>query len=96
MIAWFSKIKCISKTILYCSVGDGARMAKKRKITKYKLETNVEIIPHLNFEDLVVKSKFFWMFFLYQIHLNSYFSIDGTMQAAMLFSKPIVIMVQNT
>lgn len=88
MIAWFSKINVSQKQFCIVGVGDEPEWLKK-EITKYKLETNVEIIPHLNFEDWLLKVSSFDVF-LYQIPLNSYSSIDGTMQAAMLFSKPIV------
>lgn len=88
MIAWFSKINIPQKQFCIVGVGDKPEWLKK-EITKYKLETNVEIIPHLNFEEWLLKVSSFDIF-LYQIPLNSYSSIDGTMQAAMLFSKPIV------
>lgn len=88
MIAWFSKINVPQKKFCVVGVGDKPGWLKK-EITKYKLETNVEIIPHLNFDEWLLKVSSFDIF-LYQIPLNSYSSIDGTMQAAMLLSKPIV------
>jgi glycosyltransferase involved in cell wall biosynthesis len=88
MIAWFSKINVLQKQFCVVGVGDKPEWLNK-EILKHKLETSVEIIPHLNFDEWLLKVSSFDIF-LYQIPLNSYSSIDGTMQAAMLFSKPIV------
>lgn len=88
IIDWFNEIDIPSKKFIIAGIGDKVDWLKK-EINNYKLENKIELIPHLPFEKWLEKVKSFDIF-LYQIPLNSYSSIDGTMQAAMLLKKPVV------
>lgn len=69
--------------------GDNTKILEK--VIKYKLEDEVEMFPHLSHEE--------WLLFLrgldiylYQLPLDSYSAIDGTIQDAMLTGIPVVLM----
>jgi len=88
MIAWYNEINVPQKKFTIVGIGNNAVWLKK-EILKYKLENNIQIIPHLDYEEWLKMVSGFDIF-LYQIPSNAYSSVDGTMQAAMLYGKPIV------
>jgi len=88
IVDWFNAIDIPDKRFFIVGIGDKAEWLKKEILT-YKLEEKIEIVPHLSFDNWLEKVSTFDIF-LYQIPLDSYSSIDGTMQAAMLFGKPVV------
>jgi glycosyltransferase involved in cell wall biosynthesis len=88
MVEWFNKIPIENKRFKIVGIGKSHKWILN-EISKYQLENVIEIIPHLNNNEwLTVLNSF--DIFLYQLPLNAYSSIDGTMQAAMLLGKPIV------
>jgi len=88
IIDWFNAINISNKKFCIVGIGENAEWLKK-EIQKYNLENTIEIVPHLSFDKWLDKVNTFDVF-LYQIPLDSYSSIDGTMQAAMLLGKPVV------
>lgn len=87
-LKWYNEIHVKNKKL--CIVGiDPNTIWINDEIEKYNLKDQVYIFPHLHFEQWLDIVKTFDVF-LYQLPSNSYSSIDGTLQAAMFFSIPIV------
>jgi glycosyltransferase involved in cell wall biosynthesis len=87
-INWFNSINIVNKKFCIAGISENSEWISS-EISKFNLSEKVFVLPHLNKSDWLNLVKTFDVF-LYQLPLNSYSSIDGTMQAAMYFCKPIV------
>jgi len=88
LINWYHSIGIENKKFCIVGIGSNAEWLDV-EVSKYRLNEFVEIIPHLPYNEWLDKVSSFDIF-LYQLPLDSYSSIDGTMQAAMMYGKPIV------
>ena len=86
-IQWFHDIPIKNKK--FCIVGIENNEWLNSEISKYGIINEVEIIPHLSYEKWLNKVNSFDIF-LYQLPKSAFSSIDGTMQHAMIYAKPIV------
>ena len=88
LVEWYNSIDCDNKKFCIAGIPENTEWINN-EIKKYNLTESIRIVSHLPINEWYNLVNSFDVF-LYQIPLNSYSSIDGTLQAAMFFSKPIV------
>lgn len=87
MIDNFDKIEIKNKKFIVVGVDEGTNWLNNEVSKRSKSDIN--LFPLIPFEKWIQILKSFDVFF-YQLPLDAYSSIDGTMQQAMLLRKPIV------